>query len=107
MILPNSDRLTALFQFWYGQRYPLKIAVNYTRHGNNIYDDDGNLIFNAGGDPLQTIRWNDDSETVKFLDGNLEKILSIELSSGYEIIRGFNLQFSYTLQIRDNKNINK
>lgn len=106
MILPNSDRLTALFQFWYGQRYPLKIAVNYTRHGNNIYDDDGNLIFNAGGDPLQTIRWNDDSETVKFLDGNLEKILSIELSSGYEIIRGFNLQFSYTLQIRDNKNIN-
>ncbi len=106
MIPPNSDRITALFHFWYGQRYPIKLCINYTRHGANIYDDTGELIFNAGADPLQSIRWNKDSETVKFLDGNLEKILSIEISSGIEIVRGFNLQFYYNFQRKNDHNIN-
>lgn len=106
MISPNSDRLTALFQFWYGERYPLKLSINYTRHGANIYDESGELIFNAGGDPLQSIRWGKDSEKVNFLDGNLEKIFAIELSAGIEIIRGFNIQFYYNFQRKNKENLN-
>ncbi len=105
MLLPNSDRWSLVFQYWFGHRYPIKLSMNYTRHGANIYDSDNNLIFNAGADPLQSIRWAEDSDTIEFLSGDLHKIFSVELSVGLEIIRGFNLYLTYYYQKNNNSNI--
>ena len=89
-ILPNSERYTGLLSWWWGGRYPLKLNISYTRHGENVYDGEGNLIKNVGGDPLQTRR-PDDPENVIFLDGKLQEIFIAELEAGFEIVRGFNI----------------
>jgi hypothetical protein len=99
-ILPNSDRTTLMIQHWFGQRYPIKLNFSYTRHGQNIYED-GKMIFNAGGDPMYSLRWDADTllddTTVTFLGGNLIKIFNCEISAGYEIWRGFNIHLLYNL----------
>ncbi len=98
-IPPNSDQWNMMLQYWWGQRYPVKLNMSYTRHGANIYDDAGNLVRNVGGDPLLSItKESDPSGTVVFLDGNLIKTFAVELSAGIEIIRGFNLQLAYSYQ---------
>ena len=88
-IMPNSDRLMLVGRWWFGGRYPLEIGLSHTRHGKNIFDGDS-LIVNAGGDPLQTRRYGDPME-VDFLSGDVSRIFSIDLSYGYEFIRGFSI----------------
>jgi len=58
------------------------------------------LIYNAGGDPLQTRRWNDPME-VDFLSGRIERNFSTSISFGYEFIRNF-----YILGYYRHSNIN-
>jgi len=88
-ILPNSDRLMLVGRWWFGGRYPLEIGFSHTRHGKNIYDGDS-LIFNAGGDPLQSRRYEDPME-IDFLSGDVSKIFSIDIAFGFEFIRGFSI----------------
>lgn len=88
---PNSDLLSLhTIHWWLGNRYPITLTASYQRYGKNIFDSTGALLFNAGGDVLQTRR-PFDSEFVKFLEGDVQKILTIQGSFGYEIIRGFSL----------------
>ena len=94
-IQPNSDRITALLNFWWGQRYPLQIKYSHTRHGKNIYDTEGNLIKNVGGDALISNRYTD-SYYVAFLDGDVDYSNRIDISLGYEIFRGFSCHFSFS-----------
>lgn len=86
---PNSDEFSLIYNQWYGSRYPLIFKLQYQRHGENIYDSHGNLIRNVGGNYMEGIRTGD-SGTVTFLDGNLEKIVSLSCETGWEIIRNFN-----------------
>jgi hypothetical protein len=94
-LLPNSDQVTLLTQWWWGGRYPIKLTVQYRRHGKNIYDDEGNLIFNAGADPFQSNRFGEDSYYAPFLEGDREDFLSLMLQGGMELWRGFNLHGIY------------
>lgn len=88
---PNSDILSLqTVHWWLGNRYPITLTASYQRYGKNIFDSTGVLVFNAGGDVLQTRRPLD-SEFVKFLEGDVQKILTFQGSIGYEIIRGFSL----------------
>lgn len=103
-LLPNSDAVTAQLQYWYGGRYPLFLNCFYSRHGENVYDESGNLIKNVGGDPMLTRRSPDfetgrpaDPENVTFLDGNLVETFGVEIGGGYEVMRGFNIQAIYQL----------
>jgi len=99
--MPNSDRWTLLCQYWWGNRYPIKLNFSYTRHGRNIYDEDGNLLLNVGGDPLQNFRWSDtlrDKERVNFLAGDLVRTFNMDFTVGYEFIRNFSIHFLYNLK---------
>ncbi|MBL8003955.1 MAG: hypothetical protein JNL36_02555 [Candidatus Kapabacteria bacterium] len=88
---PNSDILSfQTVNWWLGNRYPITLTASYQRYGKNVFDSTGALVFNAGGDVLQTRR-PFDSEFVKFLEGDVQKILTFQGSIGYEIIRGFSL----------------
>lgn len=87
---PNSDRVTAVLKFWPGTRYPVKLKIAKTRHGKNVYDSEGNLKKNVGGDPTITIRPGDPT-VVTFLDGKREDTFSAEASWGFEIVRNLNL----------------
>lgn len=88
---PNSDILSfQTVNWWLGNRYPITLTASYQRYGKNVFDSTGALVFNAGGDVLQTRR-PFDSEFVKFLEGDVQKNLTFQGSIGYEIIRGFSL----------------
>lgn len=84
---PNSDEISAKVLWWWGSRYPFAINISYSRHGENIYDEFGKLVRNVGGDVLQSRR-HEDSDRVKFLDGNKIEKFNFEISTGYEIFRG-------------------
>ncbi|MFP4528731.1 MAG: hypothetical protein ACLFQX_09290 [Candidatus Kapaibacterium sp.] len=90
VIPPNSDQLSAMLRLWYGGRYPVTIEATYSRHGANIYDAEGNLVENVGGDPFQTRR-PEDPMTVEFLDGRLSEVIRLGIEGGWEILRGYNL----------------
>ena len=101
-LYPNSDETALQFRWFWGNRYPLIVSVIYQRHGNNIYDENGNLVRNVGGDPF-FVRKPQDSETVVFLDGDRTNTLSFSINFGYEILRGFNIQGLYLLRLTDDK----
>lgn len=94
---PNSDRISLFGNIWWGSRYPIEFNLSYMKHGRNIYNEDGELVRNVGGSALQTRRVEDDGYDITFLDGDVEYLTSFELKSAYELIRGFNIQLSYTL----------
>ena len=87
---PNSEESSLVFRYWTGSPYPLILKLSYRKRGENVYDENGTLIKNVGGDPLQTRR-PQDSERVKFLDGVLKKTFSIQASYRFEIARNFNV----------------
>lgn len=94
---PNSENFNILIQKWYGNRFPIRLNLNYFRHGENITEN-GELIRNVGGNPLETLRRGIDSETVTFLDGNLVEVFSADLDLTFEIVRGFNMQLLYRFE---------
>lgn len=99
---PNSEQYGLMMNYWYGERFPFKLGLKYIRHGANEYDSSGKMVKNVGGDARFTRRDPDfqtgfpgDPYEVTFLDGVLEKTLSLNLSFGYEIINNLYLMASY------------
>lgn len=109
---PNSEQYSVLVNYWWGHKYPISAKLSFTRQGQNIYDANGKLIKNVGSDPFITRRNADpangidgDSETVTFLDGNLVKTFSFEITCGYELFKNFNIFISYQ-RLNDNSKNN-
>lgn len=96
---PNTDELSLMTTFFYGQRYPIELDISFSRHGANIFRED-TLYYNAGGDVLQTRR-PQDSDTVEFLSGDLRETLRIRVAGGYEIFRGFSAHAEYIFRRED------
>ncbi len=91
---PNSDQFAGIIRFWWGEKIPLKFKVAYIRHGENIYDENGKLIRNVGGD-FNNARYINDSEFVYFLDGIRNDVIACEFNIGYEIFRDCYLKGTY------------
>ncbi len=101
-ILPNSDMFSLVYRFyWLGNRYPWYIRLGYERHGENTYDKDGKLVYNVGGDPLQTRR-PEDKNNVTFLEGKRIDSAILEMNFAYEIVRNFNLAFCIFIKEQEN-----
>ncbi len=109
ILQPNSEQYSLLLQYWWGSRYPLRVNLNYTRHGENVYDSTGALIKNVGADPKITRRDPDPATGfpgdpyygVKFLDGNLQEVLSVQVNFRVEIVRNFSMSAIYNLQMKN------
>lgn len=88
---PNSELWFVNMNLWIGSRYPLNLQMQYMRHGDNVYDNQGKLMKNVGGNIEQSIRFGEDSYNVTFLEGNLTKLFTLNLTWQTELMRGFNL----------------
>ena len=66
---PNSDEIFTSVAYNLNERMRLNFQYQYIRHGENIYDSQGNLSFNAGGDAFVAHRDNIDPVRIEFLDG--------------------------------------
>lgn len=106
ILQPNSDQIFFKLQYWWGERYPISLAFTRTRHGRNIVDENGDIIYNAGGDILEVQEFNRDNYYVTFLDGDLLTFYNLSFSFGYEIFRNFNIQLQYDYEISNNQNQN-
>jgi hypothetical protein len=96
---PNSDETSLLMQFWYGNRYPIKLRFSYIRHGKNFTDSTGKITKNIGGDVYHTVDWQRDGDRATFLNGVRENILTCSLGFAYELTRGFHLDAYYKLRL--------
>lgn len=83
---PNSDEILLRAAYNVSPSLRLNCDYQYIRHGANIYDAQGNLIFNAGGDVFIDNRPSDSTE-IPFLDGDRINTNILTLDIKYEPIR--------------------
>ncbi len=84
---PNSDETT--MKVIYKPNWQWRIATEFKRkrHGENVVDDEGNVIENVGGDFLFPWRLHVDPMTKEFLAGELRENYIFRTSIEYEIFR--------------------
>ena len=92
---PNSDEILARIAYNYSERLRLNIDYQFIRHGDNIYDSQGNLVFNSGGDPFVTHRLDVDPVHILFLDGDRTNANVITLGLRFEPVRQFVFDFVF------------
>jgi hypothetical protein len=80
---PNSELIFTQFNYRLKYNLSFSFGIQYGVHGANILNDDGSVKQNVGGDINLGHRLQD-SETVKFLDGNLEHKRTFSLAILYE-----------------------
>ncbi len=93
---PNADNLFFGLDYWPLRNLTFSLRVNLMRKGLNVVDSTGRLIRNVGGDVFQPHR-DTDPEMITFLDGNLEKVRTVQVGAVWEIVNqwwlGFQLLF--------------
>jgi hypothetical protein len=86
---PNSDEILLRAAYNVSSSLRMNCDYQFIRHGDNIYDAQGNLIFNSGGDVFITHRDNIDPIDIKFLSGERINTSILTLDIKYEPIRKF------------------
>ena len=96
-IFPNSDVISIDLNYEFSSRINAGLNYSYTRHGKNIYDENGNLVKNVGGDVLQGHREND-AEHLDFLEGRKETISRIKFNASVEPYKNYLILLEIGLQ---------
>ncbi|MGK9476813.1 capsule assembly Wzi family protein [Melioribacter sp. OK-6-Me] len=104
---PNSDELLLRTTYNVNRKLRFEAEYRYIRSGENIYDALGNLVFNAGGDPLVSHRQDIDPKYIDFLDGIRYGNDLVLLSIKYEPIRDFFFEMSYLYNSSKNMTDNR
>jgi hypothetical protein len=89
-IQPNSTALSAELNYLMNGNWQFQLSYTHTLHGNNYYDENGNLIRNVGGNIFDNLNWYS-SFVAPLLDGDLEKIDNLTLKIQNEILYGIYL----------------
>ncbi|MAT39653.1 MAG: hypothetical protein CL946_08615 [Ectothiorhodospiraceae bacterium] len=101
---PNSDQWTVSLQHWFNERLRASGNFSIRRHGQNVYDDDGNITGNFGGDIYNTFHGNErENDLAPFLDGPRETSQFAEIQIVYEPLRDYTIAATYILEMRDNE----
>jgi hypothetical protein len=93
-LAPNSDRLSTGARWMGARRTWIELTGGLVRQGRDIFDEDGNLIFYAGGDVNIGRRQFvfDESltydESYLFLDGELHRWAEVQVDASWEPMRG-------------------
>ncbi len=95
---PNSTALSAELDYLLAGRWKFELKYSHVLHGNNLYDDQGKLVRNVGGNIYENLNGYA-SLTAPLLDGELETRDIISLNIRNEIIYGlyWNTTFRSTL----------
>jgi hypothetical protein len=94
---PNADELLLRASYNINENLNFRLDYQYIRNGKNVYDSDGNLLFNAGGDPFVPYRWDIDPEDINFLEGIRINQNIFTATVKYEPIRKFAFDLTYKL----------
>ncbi|MCX6169821.1 MAG: hypothetical protein NTX65_10805 [Ignavibacteriales bacterium] len=102
---PNSDEIFTRLSYNLNEWIRFNFEYQYVRHGQNIYDSQGNLSFNAGGDPFVAHRDDLDPVRIEFLDGERINTNTFTLDLRYEPVR--KIIFDFILRKIIKKNITR
>jgi hypothetical protein len=104
---PNSELFFTEFNYRFNYRCSASLGFLYGIHGANPINSDGS-VKNIGGDIALGHR-TFDSETVHFLDGDLEYQRMVSASINYEPYKeiNFNLKVNYLSQSLQNSVVKK
>jgi hypothetical protein len=91
---PNSTRLSVKLHYRCNSKLNCGIMYQHTLHGNNIYDVDGSLLKNYGGDVFHPFT-SSDGRFVPLLSGNRESENLLSVMLDYEFIPEFLLNLRY------------
>lgn len=102
---PNADELFSRISYNISDWGRINFEYRHIRKGNNIYDAEGNLIRNVGGDVAYTFRDGVDNTEAKFLDGERVNTDNFLINFRFIPIRNYTFNFYYVYNI--DKNITK
>ncbi len=105
-IQPNSTVLSTECNYLLNGNTNIKFKFSHIKHGKNIYDEDGNLIKNVGGNIQQTIGYDYNTLIAPLLDGILETVNQFSISIQNEIVYGIylNMMYNYSSSITETEN---
>lgn len=86
---PNSDEIFTRIAYNVNEWIRLNFEYQYIRHGENIYDSQGALSFNAGGNAFVPHRGGIDPVQIEFLDGERINTNIFTLGFRFEPVRQF------------------
>ncbi len=106
-IEPNSQLFNVKLSYFPTKRLDMSITVSYLEHGENIYDNNGDLLINYGG----SINFGHrpfDNEVITFLDGKVIKSFGVLFEGNYEFIRNnfIGIIFNYVKEKGNDKSKN-
>ena len=106
---PNADELMLRSTYNLNEWIRLSAEYRYQREGNNIYDADGNLIKNVGGDISLTHGDVPANTHAYFLDGERINTQYLILGTRIEPIRDFifDVSFNYSKTNNITKNVTR
>lgn len=99
---PNGDRIYTNLTYYFSEKIKFDLSYAHSRKGNNIYDEQGNLIKNVGGDVFLGYNLQTDGKYAPFLDGEQVNSDNIAATLRIEPIRGFVFDFNYTYNYSNN-----
>ena len=99
---PNADEIFASLSYNFNEWVRGKFEFQRVRSGENIYDAFGNVVFNAGGDPLFAYRMEIDPEHIDFLDGERINQNIFTMNFRVEPVRELFFDFAYKYIIEKN-----
>jgi hypothetical protein len=97
---PNADEIFTRLTYNVSDWGRFNLEYSHVRKGNNIYDANGNLIKNVGGDVLYTYRDGIDDPNAQFLEGERVNTEIVGFTFRWIPIRNyiFDIHYDYSLQ---------
>lgn len=104
---PNSDEIFVKAAYNFNSWIRLSGEYRYIRSGENIYDENGNLIKNVGGDIYLSHSVNVENENAIFLDGVRVNEQVVNLNFRIEPVRDFIFELIYYYNHQSNITYNE
>jgi hypothetical protein len=99
---PNADEIFTKLSYNFSPKIRLGLEYRHIRRGENVYDDNGNLIKNVGGDIFLSHGSNPENTTATFLDGIRINNDIVEVGLRLEPVRDFIFDVVYNYNIENN-----
>jgi len=99
---PNADEFFSRLSYNFNDWIRLNLVYAHIRRGENVYDDEGNLVKNVGGDIYLSHGHNIENTTAIFLDGVRINNDVFEIGMRIEPARDFIFDIIYNYNIESN-----
>jgi len=99
---PNSDEIFSRLSYNFNERIRVNFNYAFVRSGENVYDINGNLVKNVGGDIYLNHDSRPENDQAYFLDGIRFNHNIFELGLRIEPVRDFIFDIIYNYNVEKN-----